>query len=75
MHIKVRVIPKAKKEKVEKESDTLYRIMVKEPAEQNLANRRTQELLADELGLQKGKLRLVSGHHSPVKVFSINSEG
>ncbi len=74
MHIKVRVTPKAKKEKVEKEGDTLYCVTVKEPAEQNLANRRTQELLANELGLQKGKLRLISGHHSPVKVFSINNE-
>lgn len=74
MYVKVHVTPKAKKEKVLKESDTVYRIMVKEPAEQNLANRRTRELLANELGIQKGKLRLISGHRSPVKVFSINSE-
>lgn len=72
MYIKIRATPDAKKEKVEKESETVYRIMVREPAERNLANGRIRELLAAEFGLEKGKVRMVSGHRSPNKVFSID---
>lgn len=71
MQIKVKVIPDSKKEVVKKESDTTYRIMVKEPAERNQANLRIKELLLTELGLKKGQLRMISGHRSTSKIFSI----
>lgn len=73
MYVKVYVTPSAKKEKFEKESDSVYRIQVKEPAERNLANRRVQELLASALSMNKGKLRMISGHRSQTKVFSISN--
>lgn len=71
MQIKVKVIPDSKKEVVKKESDTTYRIMVKEPTERNQANIRIKDLLLAELGLKKGQLRMISGHRSTSKVFSI----
>ncbi len=71
MYIKVKVTPDAKKEKLTKETDTLYRIQVREPAERNLANDRAREMLAAALGLKKGQVRLVSGHRSPSKVFDV----
>jgi len=71
MLIKVKVIPNSKKERLTKESDSLYRIEIKEPAERNLANRRTRELLADRLGLNIGQVRMISGHRSPSKTFDI----
>lgn len=71
MYIKVRATPDAKKEKVEKETETVYRIQVREPAKRNLANNRIRELLASEFGLVKGKVQIVSGHRSPSKVFDV----
>lgn len=73
MYIKVKVTPNAKRERLTKETDTLYRIEVREPAERNLANDRVRAALAAALGLQKGQVRLVSGHRSPSKVFDVPS--
>ena len=61
----------AKKELVTKRGPDSYDISVREPAERNLANRRVLELVARELGLSVGKVRIVSGHHSPSKILSV----
>ena len=72
MYVRVAVIPGAKKEKVTRESDTRFEMQVKEPAERNLANRRVKTLLAEHLNVQEGKIRLVTGHRSPVKMFDVD---
>lgn len=72
MYVKVHAIPDAKKEIIEKENDTIYQISVKEPAERNLANGRIRELLCAEFGLERGKVRMISGHRSPNKIFSVD---
>lgn len=74
MYIKVRVTPGAKKEKVEKISDDHFAIAVQEEAKQNLANNRVRELLAFHLKVPKGKVRLIAGHRSPSKIFSVDAE-
>ena len=71
MYIKVQVVAGAKKELVTKRGPDSYDISVREPAERNLANRRVLELVARELGLSVGKVRIVSGHHSPSKILSV----
>ncbi len=71
MYIKVHVVAGAKKELVTKRGPDSYDISVREPAERNLANRRVLELVARELGLSVGKVRIVSGHHSPSKILSV----
>ena len=71
MYVKVHANPGAKKESVTKENESVYQISVKEPAERNLANGRIRELLCQEFGLEKGRVRMISGHHSPNKIFSI----
>ncbi len=71
-YIKVRVMPGAKREKVEKVDDTTFSISVKEPAQQNLANERVKIVLAHELKVMPGKLRLVAGFRSPNKIFSVS---
>lgn len=71
MYIKVKVVADAKKEKVEKETEGVYRIQVKEPATRNQANARVRQLLARSLGLKEGIIKLVSGHRSPNKKFEI----
>ncbi len=71
MYIKVNVIPKSKREEIIKEKEGYYKISVREPAERNFANKRVRELLAKELGFPLAKVRLISGHHTPQKMFSI----
>lgn len=72
MYIKVKVVAGAKKEQVVKNSPNSYSVSVREPAERNLANGRVMELVAHDVGIPKGKIRIVSGHHSPSKILSIN---
>ena len=44
---------------------------VKEPAERNLANKRVRELLAGAEGARLEDVRIITGHHSPTKVFDV----
>ena len=74
MHIKVLVIPKAKKERIVNKTADIYEIQVKEPAEHNQANLRVRELLAEIYSINKGKVRLISGHRSPHKKFDVTLE-
>ena len=71
MYVKVKVVPKAKKETVKKIGESTYEMSVKEPAERNLANGRIRELLAREYGVVVGKVRMVTGHHSGSKIFDV----
>lgn len=70
MYIKVKVIAGAKKEKIDKKSEDHYEIWVKEKAENNRANERIIEifrhLYIDMI------IRIVSGHHSPSKILSLD---
>ncbi len=72
MYIKVQVIPKAKKEAVKKEADNFYIISVREPAERNLANLRIKSLVANIYQVSENKVKLVIGHHSRSKIFSVD---
>jgi len=71
MYIRVKVTPGAKKEVSKKTGEFEYEISVREKAERNMANMRVLEMLAKELGKNIGEIRLISGHHSRVKMFSI----
>lgn len=70
-YVRVRVFPDSKKETLNKVGESRYEICVREPAERNLANRRVQYLLAVEYGVTEKAVRIVSGHHSPTKIFDI----
>jgi uncharacterized protein YggU (UPF0235/DUF167 family) len=70
MYIKLKVVPDAKVEKVEKMTEDSWRIWVKVPAENNAANSRVLELV--RLDFPGTSVRIVSGHHSPSKIVSIN---
>jgi uncharacterized protein YggU (UPF0235/DUF167 family) len=69
MYIKVKVTTKAKKEIVEKVRDDYYEISLREPAERNLANTRILEIMRK---LHTGAVRIISGHHSPSKIISVD---
>lgn len=72
MYISVRVQANAKREAVETSAHGRLSISVKEPAERNLANRRVRELVAEQTGAPLKKVRLISGHTSPAKIFAID---
>ena len=72
MYIKVRVLAGAKKEQFIQESKDHFKISVREKAERNMANRRVLEIIANYFHLPKNKVRIVSGHHSPGKILSID---
>ncbi len=73
MYIKVRVTPEAKKEHLKQEGKDHFKISVKEPAKQNLANRRVVELIAAHFVLAPGLVRIVSGHHSASKILWVET--
>lgn len=74
MYIKVRVAAGSKKELLKKVSDDGFEVSVKEPAERNLANRRVLELVARHFSVPTGKVRIISGHHSPGKILDVGLE-
>lgn len=70
MFIKVLVTPGARKETVEEKGETLS-IAVREPAQGNLANTRVRELIALRFQKPIGSVRILTGHHSRVKMISV----
>lgn len=71
MYIRVRVSAGAKRESFEQVSGDSFLVSVKEPAEQNRANKRVLELVAGHFGVEPKQIRIISGHHSPGKILSI----
>ena len=70
MNIKVKVKTEQKKESFEKsKKDDEYLVSVKEEARNGWANERVIEILKKEL--KNNNIRLVAGHTSPSKIFSI----
>ena len=72
MYIKVKVLAGAKREIVEKESDDHYKISVKEKAENNQANKRILEIMHEHF--PNSQIKIVSGHHSPSKILSVEDK-
>lgn len=71
MYVKVRAFPGNKREVVQKISENMFEIRVKEPAERNLANQRIRELVALEYAVSPKQVRLVSGHRSGTKIVDV----
>ncbi len=71
MYVKVRVVAGAKKEVFEAVSKDQFKVSVKEPAEQNRANRRVLECVALHFHIPKERIKIISGHHSPSKILSV----
>ena len=69
MYIKVKIKPDSRKEIIEKISKDHYNISVKEKAKNNRANDRLIEIMKKEY--PDTIIRIISGHHSPSKILSI----
>ncbi len=71
MYIKVRVTADAKKDSVTQKTADHFNISVREPAENNRANRQVLQLIAKHYNIPVGKIRIISGHHSPGKILDV----
>ncbi|MBI5400832.1 MAG: DUF167 domain-containing protein [Candidatus Yonathbacteria bacterium] len=71
MYIRIRVSAGAKKESFAQTAGDSFLVSVKMPAEQNLANKRVLELVAEHFAINPKQIRIISGHHSPGKILSI----
>ncbi len=72
MYVHVQVVAGAKKERVTKKDTAKFYITVKEKAERNMANARIREILASEFQVPIGTVRILTGHRSPSKIYTID---
>jgi len=56
------------------EKPNYFKIFVREKAERNMANDRILEIIAREYRVKPNLVRIVSGHHSPSKLLSVDIE-
>ena len=71
MYIKLKVFPDQKKEAFTVVGDNRFEARVRVPAERNMANTRVIELTAEHFETSVKKVRIISGHHHPSKILSV----
>ncbi len=71
MLIKIKVFTAQKTEKILEKTKDKFDIYVKVEAENNMANERIIEILRNKFK-EYNDIRIVSGHHSPSKIISLN---
>ena len=71
MFVKVHTVPDSRKEKFTQDDELKFTIAVREKAQRNMANDRVRELLALHYKKPVASVRLVTGHRSPAKIYSI----
>ena len=72
MYIHIRAKTEARKEQVERISPDHFVMSVKEKPERNMANARILELMHEFF--PKSSIRMISGHHSPSKIVSVEHD-
>lgn len=70
--IPVRLTPRGGSDRVDGVADGVLRVRVAAPPVDGAANRSLLRLLADELGLPRGAVRLVGGETSRVKLVEVD---
>jgi len=71
MKIYIKAKPGSKNVKVEKVSDNIFSVWVKEPAEKGKANTAILKVLAEYFRIPLSSVRIVSGHASKIKIIEI----
>lgn len=71
MYVRIHATPGAKKERVTRVDDTEFHIAVREPASQNLANKRIIAIIAESFSVSPAQVRILTGHRSSSKMVSI----
>jgi len=69
--VRVKATPGASKEIIEKIGEHQFEMFVREPAVNNMANRRMRVLVADAYKVPLQNVRLATGHRSRHKTFHV----
>jgi len=70
--LNIRVIPKASRNLIKKENDSLKAYLTK-PAKNHLANKQLIELLARHLKVKKYQIKIIKGEKARNKVIEIDA--
>lgn len=73
MHVRVKVTAGASREHVEEE-DGVLSIFVKEPPQDNMANRRVMKIVAERFNASLSSVRIVAGHHARNKTLEVSGQ-
>jgi len=71
MYIRVHVKADAKKASFEKISENEFKITVQEKAIMNAANKRVLEVFREQYFPNAMQIKIISGHHAPVKLLRV----
>ncbi len=71
MYLHIRITPKSKKDSIEQIGELRYAVAVKEPAEENRANERMCEIVAEHFSVDRKKIHIVNGHRTRTKLIEI----
>jgi len=71
MYVKITALTGQKQEFLREENNGRFVVSVKEKPEQNMANRKILEIIASYFKVPVSKVKIVSGHHKPSKIFDI----
>lgn len=71
MKIFIKAKPGSRNVKVEKISDNIFAVWVKEPAEKGKANSAILKVLSKYFKIPLSSIRIVSGHASKIKIIEI----
>lgn len=71
--IHIKAFPDAKKESFAEITPHKFRVFVREPAQNNQANRRITTLLSEHYSIPLGQVRIISGHHGNNKTIEIHT--
>ncbi len=71
MHITVTVKPSAKEEKIERINESSFKVAVKAPPVQGLANREVCRLFAQYFGVSPAQVKIIAGATQRRKIVEI----
>jgi uncharacterized protein (TIGR00251 family) len=69
--VRVRAKPNSRMEYIKHVEKDLYEVAVKEPPEDNRANKRIIEILAENFNVSKSNIKLVRGSRARIKIFEV----
>ncbi|MCF7831738.1 MAG: DUF167 domain-containing protein [Candidatus Pacebacteria bacterium] len=71
MYIKIKAHTGVSRESIVQKDESTFLISVKEKPQNNNANKRILQLIADWYQVPVSSIRIISGHHHSSKIFSI----
>ncbi len=74
MYIHIKALTNQKEEQISERKPGYFDVSVREKPEQNQANRKIIQLVSKHLNISEKSMRIISGHHKPSKILSINLE-